>query len=114
MTHSGRKGSRGEREAGAIFVSHGFPDCRRRTIGDENHDEKPGRDLYGTPGFCVQVQFADQPRPALKLAKAKDAAEPDEIAVAFTRRTRDPEWMVSMSADDFFLLVDLAKALAKT
>lgn len=110
MARSYAKGARGEREV-RDRLKHLYPDVRRRAPGAEAL-EGVGRDLDGTPGLCVQVQLADQPRPLEKLQKAVEGirAAPnglEEIPVAYVRRTGG-EWAVVLRASDFETFLSLA------
>lgn len=105
MARSYAKGARGEREV-RDRLKPLYPDARRRAPGAEAL-EGVGRDLDGTPGLCVQVQLADQPRPLEKLQKAIEGKRDMEIPVAYVRRTRG-DWSVVLRADDFETFLKLA------
>lgn len=72
MSRSQRdKGARGEREA-ADLLRPAFPAVRRRCSGEESQSER-GRDLAGTPGWCVQVAVGSRPPIERKFLEAEAA-----------------------------------------
>jgi hypothetical protein len=109
------KGKRGEREAAEI-LRRIFPKVRRRAMQSRGGHE--GADLDNTPGLHVEVGFGNvNPRAKWEQAErdAFDAmreTETDVIAVAMTKRNRG-EWLVTLSADAFMRLVELARKGAR-
>jgi hypothetical protein len=81
---SREKGARGEREA-AHFWSRVFPECRRRSCGEESQTAQ-GRDLAETPGYCIQVKHMARPDEHAALHEAIMAARDGEIPLAHCRR----------------------------
>jgi hypothetical protein len=85
MSRSQRdKGKRGELEA-AHFYLPVFPDCARRSCGEESQSAQ-GRDLKGTPGWCIQVKHMARPDEHKALYEAVAAARDGEIPLAHCRR----------------------------
>ena len=101
--HQREKGARAEREAAELWQLAGFTDARRRATGEEAQ-EAQGRDLKGTPGFCVQVKNSRRDTVHGALAEARAAARPLEVPLAFYRRDRLP-FVVVLAPEDFFLMV---------
>ncbi len=114
MSKSSRKGSRGADEVVRLLLDV-FPEARKRVNGEERQDENPGRDLVGTPGYCVQSQLAEITRPVSKAKEAIAAADDGEIPVAFTRASSrelvGESWFVTLRAEDFLLLVKSRQVL---
>lgn len=117
---SRNKGASAERDVVTLLVASGlYPDARRRASGEETLDgrggmEDQGRDLKGTPGLCVQVQFSKRPAPLKKFREACDAARPAtgersaEMPVAFVRENRG-DWVVVLRATDLLALMAAAR-----
>jgi len=101
---SRRKGVRGELEA-VTLLRPIFPAARRRCSGEESQDEYRGRDLDGTPGWCVQVGLGGNAIPARKLAEASTAASPGERPLALTRRDREP-WLATVRVEDLIEIIE--------
>lgn len=109
------KGKRSELEVCALLRDV-FPEIRTKRAGGESASVDRGRDLLGTPGFCVQVKGRAAPNPIGALAEA-DAGRSQyrrEVPVAFVRkiaRGTSSRWIVTLYADDFVRMMQLQKAL---
>jgi hypothetical protein len=108
MSLSNRKGDRGAQEV-VDLLKKIFPNARKRVVGEERQDKTQGRDLEGTPGYCVQVQLAASPRPGEKLGEAVRASLRHETPVAFTRKSSNAAkaqpWLVTLRAEDFLAML---------
>lgn len=104
---SRRKGAEGEREAAAL-LRPAFPDARRRACGGEARGDALGRDLEGTPGWCVQVCLAARPPIARKFAEAARAVGVNEVPLALTRATGG-EWLATLSAERLVRMIHLER-----
>lgn len=100
---SRRKGTRGELEA-CKLLRPAFQAVRRRGLSEEAQGTDLGRDLAGTPGWCIQVQLADRPNAERKLREAIAAAAADETALALVRRTNG-SWLAVLHAEAFVRLI---------
>lgn len=102
---SRNKGKLGEQEAVQQLRSV-FPDARSKRAGGESATQDRGRDLLGTPGFCIQVRrAATSSKIELKLSQAVLIAEPHELPIAMTRVDRD-SWNVTMPAWAFVAILE--------
>lgn len=111
QARSREKGAEGEREVVALLAPV-FPGARRRFSSEEAQGTELGRDVSGTPGYCVQVQKAKTPRIERKFREASVVAGACEIPLAFTRRSavgHAHPWLVTLRAED---LVGLLSSLA--
>ena len=69
----------------------------------------PGRDLLRTPGACIQVKRTSQPLAALK--QAQNAADEDEVPIAFLCPPgTGGRWVAVLSMHDLVSLLELARA----
>jgi len=109
--HSRRKGKVGEQDA-ARLLRPICPEVRTKRAGGESASQDRGRDLLGTPGLCVQVKCHATPQPIQALREATQAAQGNELPVAFVRqssRGASSPWCVILEASDFVGLVALAR-----
>jgi hypothetical protein len=99
-----RKGKRGEQEAVNLILP-AFPLARSKRAGGESATVDRGRDILGTPGYCIQVHRGRSTPCERKLEEAVTAAEGTyDIPVALVRRDRGP-WTATIRASDFLALV---------
>lgn len=95
---SRNKGANGEREVADILkAALGIDICRTPRSGAWEHAKG---DLYGVPGFNVEVKRQERARIDEWYAQAKGDAAEDEIAMLVYRKNRDG-WKVVLSLDDF-------------
>ena len=110
-----RKGKHGEQEVAQLLRGL-FPEVRTKRAGGESASVDRGRDLLGTPGYCVQVKRMHRPAPLAALEEALAAAAVGEIPVAFVKQSRhggdqwNPgvrgQWVVVLRADDLLALME--------
>ncbi|HXU06528.1 MAG TPA: hypothetical protein VN903_36485 [Polyangia bacterium] len=115
MSRTGRrKGKRGEQDV--VRMLRGlFPEVRTKRAGGESASVDRGRDLLGTPGYCIQVKAMRAPAPLAALEEALAAASPKEVAVAFvkqscagnqhTRGQVGGRWVAVLRAEDLLSLM---------
>lgn len=103
MVNSRRKGKRGELEVSKLLQTFGFS-ARR---GQQFKGTPDSPDVVGFPGFHVEVKMVEKLNVEDALAVCERTSHPDDIPVLFHRRKRK-RWRVTLSADDFLLLVSKA------
>lgn len=98
-----RKGKVGEQEAVKILLP-AFPLARSKRAGGESSTVDRGRDILGTPGYCIQVHRGRSATCERKLEEAVAAATGTyDVPVALVRRDRG-QWTATLRADDFLAL----------
>ena len=99
------KGKRGELEVAAIMRSHGFEARRgqQRRGGGDSPDV-----IHNIPNLYVEVKLREQFNLYAALEKATQEAFHLDTPVVFHRRKRK-NWLVTMDADDFLILVKKLK-----
>lgn len=102
---SRRKGAVAEREVVGLIRGL-FPNARRRVSGEESQGGQ-GRDIDGTPGFCIQVNHSARPPIERKLNEAAKACR-GEWPLAFTKRTGG-KWLVTMHEETFHSLIRMTR-----
>jgi len=109
---SRNKGATGERWAADLLaLAHGLHDAERRCSGEESQSEQ-GRDLKGTPGYCVQVKNVATPSPMRAIAEAEAVCPPYEIPVALVRqsmRGHSTPFRFVFAAEDALFLIELER-----
>lgn len=128
MKKSTMKGKVGERQA-ADVLRPAFPNVRRRTYDEAQAGQggatsaSLGRDLEGTPGFCVQVQLAKTPTIEKKWSEALAARAHGEIPLALTRRSAKRKkgggvatgpWLATLPAADLAQLIAERNRMSRT
>ena len=94
---SKEKGKRGEREAAELFRKHGY-DVRRSI---EYNGREGAADLVGAPGLHIEVKRVERLNVETAVKQMERDAEEGSIKTLFHRRNGG-EWLVTMTADDFF------------
>lgn len=109
-----RKGARGELEA-CEMLRRIFPEVRRRAMQSRGGHE--GADLDNTPGLHIEVGIGGvNPRAKWEQAWADSGGDDTwpgaPMAVALTRRDHG-QWLITIAAEDFMTIVELARNGAK-
>jgi len=109
-----RKGKHGEQEVAQLLRGL-FPEVRTKRAGGESASVDRGRDLLGTPGFCVQVKRMQRPNALAALEEAAGVATPAEIPIAFIKQSRagnihtrgkvGGRWVAVLRAEDLLTLM---------
>lgn len=98
--NSRAKGKRGELEWASFCRQNGY-DCRRTAqycgkTGDAS-------DVVGLPGIHQEVKRVERLDLTAAMSQAQRDKKPGELPIVAHRRNGE-EWMVTMSAEDWFLL----------
>ena len=94
---SKEKGKRGEREAAELFRDHGF-DVRRSV---QYNGREGAADLVGAPGLHIEVKRVERLNIETAVKQMERDADPGRIKTLFHRKNGG-EWLVTMTAEDFF------------
>jgi len=91
------KGKKWERAA-CMLIRDWFPDVRTKRAGGETAKQDRGRDLLGTPAWCVQVKarqaaLVGSTEPAKWLREAEKATIPGERPLVLWKPNRK-DWCV--------------------
>ncbi len=101
--NSKTKGKVGELELAALFKAHGYEARRSQQYKGSDHSSDITHSLPGVHVECKRVEKLNI-REALEQAK-RDCG-PNNRPVVFHRPNRC-DWMVTLSAEDFFVLAEL-------
>lgn len=85
-----------------MFRANGWPGASREL---DQYQKKLGRDLKGTEPWCVQIKNSERANPIKALMEAE--AEVNNLypyAISFVKS--GGRWVVTMSSDAFFWLID--------
>lgn len=102
MMNSRRKGANGEREFSKYCHGQGFPNVRRTV----QYCGKSGEaaDVVGLPGIHAEVKRVERLNLYEAIEQAKrDSKESGRVPAVFHRKNNH-EWVVIMTADDWFNL----------
>lgn len=96
--NSRQKGARGEREFAAYLRARGV-EARR---GQQHSGSPDSPDVvHDLPGVHIEVKRVERLAPMEWYAQAVRDAGPEQTPIVAFRRNRE-DWMVLMSADDYF------------
>lgn len=98
--NSKAKGKRGELELSRLFRSYGY-DTRRTAQYCGNTGD--ASDVVGLPGIHQEVKRVERLDLTAAMSQAQRDKKPGELPIVAHRRNGEP-WMVTMSAEDWFLL----------
>lgn len=98
--NSNKKGKVGEREWAKLCREHGFEDARRsQQYAGINNDA----DIVGLPGLHVEVKRVERLNVSNAIGQAERDKADDEIPIVAHRKNRE-DWLITMTADDWFKL----------
>ena len=97
---SREKGKRGEREWAKVCRDNGY-DCRRTSQYCGNTGD--ASDVVGLPGIHQEVKRVEALSIYTAMAQAKHDTQDGNLPIVAHRRN-DHEWLVIMTADDWFEL----------
>ena len=104
MTNSRRKGKEGELEWAKVLREHGY-DARR---GQQFKGGGDSPDVTGLPGIHQEVKRVERLNVHDAMDQSKRDAADAEIPIVIHRRDRKP-WLVTMDAESFFELYNMAR-----
>lgn len=97
--NSKRKGVEGEREWAKFCREQGFKDARR----GQQYSGIEGEDVVGLPGIHQEVKRVERLNVSDAIRQAIRDKEEEDIPIVAHRKNRE-EWLVTMTADDWFKL----------
>ena len=100
MTNSRDKGKRGELEFSRLCKAHGYDARRGQQFCGLNGDA----DVIGLPGIHVEVKRVEKLNIYDAMRQAVADARPGETPIVAHRRNNH-RWLITMDADDWFLLL---------
>ncbi len=98
MVNSKQKGARGEREWAKVCRDEGYSNARR----GQQYNGLEGEDVVGLPGIHNEVKRVQRLNIYDAMAQAK--ADADGKIPIVAHRKNHCEWLVTMTAEDWFKL----------
>lgn len=97
--NSKQKGNRGEREFARLCRENGFHEARR----GQQYNGLDGEDVVGLPYMHIEIKRVERLNISKAIRQAIEDAKEDQIPMVAHRKNRE-EWLVTMRAEDWFIL----------